>query len=321
MNIIFRIKKMPIIGLILIALTTTVFAQEKHSFSRPMMGTTFSIVCYADNRESAEKAVQEAFVKAIEVNTVASDYDPNSEIRLVSQKAINTPHVLSPLLFELLTHARWVAERTNGAFDPTLGPLTKLWRETSAKRHLPQPETLAAARQACGWKHFSLNAETKTITLHRKDMAFDLGGIAKGYAADVMLDSLTAAGIPQALVTAGGDVRIGDPPPGRAGWNVAVTTFNAGKHDKILTLANAAVSTSGDLHQSIEIAGVKYSHILDPATGLGLTARSAATVIADQGKQSDPLATAACVLGNKAHTELQQIPGIREVNYKTLPIP
>jgi len=321
MKITSRIPNLPLLGMIASALTTTVFAEERYSFSRPLMGTTFSVVCYAENHQVAEKAVETAFAKAGEVNTVASDYDPKSEIRLLSQKEISTPHVLSPRLYELLAHSQWVAERTNGAFDPTLGPLTKLWRETSATGQLPTSETLASARQACGWKHFTLNAEAKTITLHRKGMAFDLGGIAKGYAADLMLESLFKAGIPKALITAGGDVRIGDPPPGRLGWNVAVTTFDAGKHDEILTLANAAVSTSGDLHQSVEIAGVKYSHILDPATGLGLTTRSAATVIADQGKLSDPVATAACVLGKQAQAEFERFPGVREVKCKILPTP
>jgi thiamine biosynthesis lipoprotein len=141
-------------------------------------------------------------------------------------------------------------------------------------------------------------------------MAFDLGGIAKGYAADQMLDSLATSGIRQALVTAGGDIRLGDAPPGRAGWNVALKTFDVGKNEEILTLSNAAVSTSGDLHQSVVIDGVSYSHILDPATGLGLTRRVAASVIADNAKISDALATAACVLGSDA---LKNFPGVREV--------
>jgi thiamine biosynthesis lipoprotein len=301
-----------------LVLSATANALEKCSFSRPLMGTTFSVVCYTQDRDAAEKAVHAAFAKAVEVNAVASDYDPLSEICRLSQKPVNTQHVVSPLLFELLAYSRWVAERTNGAFDPTLGPLTKLWRKTSATGLLPEPKHLALAREACGWKKFSLNAKGRTVTLHRTGMAFDLGGIAKGYAADLMVESLVAAGLPRVLVTAGGDVRMGDPPPNREGWNVAVKTFDARNTDEILTLANAAVSTSGDLHQSVEIAGVKYSHIIDPATGLGLTERSAATVIADQGKLSDALATAACVLGDKADAELKKFPGVREVKRKTL---
>jgi len=277
------------------------------------MGTRFSVVCYAGNRAVAEKAAYAAFAKAEEVNAVASDYLPESELSLLSSNPVGTRVPLSPLLFDLLDHSRRLAEATNGAFDPTLGPMTKLWRETRTSGRLPDAKKLAAARAASGWRHFTLDSEARTITLHQKNMAFDLGGIAKGYAADLMLDSLAAADIRQALITAGGDIRLGDAPPGREGWNVALKTFEVGKNEGILTLSNAAVSTSGDLHQSVEIEGVSYSHILDPATGLGLTRRVAASVIADEAMLSDALATAACVLGADGGGALRDLPGVREV--------
>lgn len=285
-------------------------AAEKFSFERPLMGTRFSVVCYAESREVAEKAAEKAFSKAQEINGVASDYLPESELSQLSSKPINKPIPLSPLLYAMLDYSRRLAEATNGAFDPSLGPLTKLWRETHSIGRLPDPETLTAARAASGWRHFTLDPEARTITLLRDSMAFDLGGIAKGYAADLMFDSLASDGIRQALVTAGGDIRMGDAPPGRKGWNVALKTFDLQKNDEIVTLSNAAVSTSGDLHQSVDIEDVSYSHILDPATGLGLTRRVAASVIADEAKLSDALATAACVL---CPDEWKDFPGLREV--------
>jgi len=285
-------------------------AVEKFSFERPLMGTRFSVVCYAERREVAEKAAEKAFSKAEEINAVASDYLPESELSRLAYHPINKPIPISPILYELLDHSRRLAEATDGAFDPTLGPLTKLWRETRANRTLPDAETLKTARASVGWRHFTLDPKARTITLHRDNMAFDLGGIAKGYAADLMLETLAEAGISQALITAGGDIRLGNAPPGREGWNVALKTFDARKNEEILTLSNAAVSTSGDLHQSVVIEGVSYSHILDPATGLGLTRRVAASVIADEAKLSDALATAACVLGSDA---LREFPGVREV--------
>ena len=296
-----------------ISCLAVVGAAEKFSFERPLMGTKFGVVCYAESRVVAEKAAEKAFSKAEEINAVASDYLPESELSLLSTKSIGEPVPLSPLLFDLLDHSRRIAEATGGAFDPTLGPMTKLWRKTRTSGRLPNAENLAAARYACGWRHFTLDPEARTITLLRENMAFDLGGIAKGYAADLMLDSLAAAGIRQALVTAGGDIRLGDAPPGREGWKVAVKTFEVTKNEEILTLSNAAVSTSGDLHQSVVIEGVTYSHILDPSTGLGLTRRVAASVIADEAKLSDALATAACVLGPDGGGALPDIPGVREV--------
>ena len=301
------------LALALAVLAPAAGAAEKFSFSRPLMGTLFSVVCYAEDRAAAEKAMEAAFAKAEEVNAAASDYLPHSELSQLSAKPVGEPVPLSPLLFNLLATSRRIAEATGGAFDPTLGAMTKLWRETRSSGHLPDVETLATARAASGWRHFTLDPAASTITLHHENMAFDLGGIAKGYAADLMLDSLAAAGIRQALVTAGGDVRLGEAPLGREGWNVALKTFDLAKNDEILTLSNAAVSTSGDVHQSIEIEGVSYSHILDPATGLGLTRRVAASVIADEAKISDALATAACVLGDDGSGALRDLPGVREV--------
>ncbi|MES2981186.1 MAG: FAD:protein FMN transferase [Verrucomicrobiota bacterium] len=291
---------------------------EKWSFERELMATRFTIVCYSDDPAAAQAAAESAFAIAEKVNAVASDYLPNSELKQLASKPIDTPVSLSPLFYDLLDHSRNMAESTQGAFDPTLGSLTKLWRETRHRKSLPDPEKLEAARAAVGWKHFTLHPKNHSITIRQKNMEFDLGGIAKGYAADLMLESLIAAGLPQSMVTAGGDIRLGNPPPGRDGWNVAVQTFELNKRDEILVLSNAAVSTSGDLHQSVEIDGVKYSHILDPRTGLGLTRRIAATVIADTGKLSDPIATAACVLGEDGSEALKKIPGVRGIKMRTL---
>ncbi len=297
---------------------STMAAAEKFTFERPLMGTRFTVVCYADDRSAAAKAAKAAFARGEEINQLASDYLPESELSLLSTKPINTPIPLTPLLYEMFDHSRKMAELTNGAFDPTLGPLTKLWRSTRDSGRLPDAEILHAAKDATGWRHFTLNPNSRSITLLRKSMAFDLGGIAKGYAADLMLDTMVAAGFPQTMITAGGDIRLGDAPPDRKGWNVAVQTFDPAKPDEVLTLANAAVSTSGDLHQSVKIDGIAYSHILDPATGLGLTRRIAVTVIADDAKRSDPLATAACVQGPDGITALQKLPGVHSIKPRVL---
>lgn len=293
-------------------------AEEKFRFVRPLMGTRFSVVCYAADRAVAAEAAAAAFSVAEEINRVASDYLPDSELSRLAFKPTGTPVRLSPRLYEMLAHSRRLAEASGGAFDPTLGPLTKLWRETRDQGRLPDPEALRSARAAIGWRHFTLDPESRSITLLRENMAFDLGGMAKGYAADLMLESLAAAGISRAMIAAGGDIRLGDPPPGRDGWRVAVQTFDPSRPDEILVLSQAAVSTSGDLHQSVEIDGVEYSHILDPGTGLGLTRRIAASVIADEAKLSDPLATAACVLGRGACGGLLNFAGVRSVNPRTL---
>jgi FAD:protein FMN transferase len=293
----------------------------KHRFERQLMGTRFTIVCHASDQNAARKAAESAFSIATEMNSIASDYLPTGELSQLTKKPVGIPIRISSTLYQLLDHSRQLAEITHGAFDPALGPLTVLWRETRDHGRLPDPVKLLSARASSGWRHFTLDPASRDITLRRENMAFDLGGVAKGYAADLMLESLVTAGIPMAMIAAGGDIRLGDPPPDRDGWRVALQTFDPARADEMLVLSNAAVSTSGDLHQSVEIDGIRYSHILDPATGLGLTRRLAATVIADEAKFSDPLATAACVLGPDAREAMEKLPGVRQVKIHTLQEP
>ncbi len=312
---------MPHPGIFLMTITCLVAAlpasAEKFRFERPLMGTRFMVVCHADNRDTATKAADAAFRVAEELNATASDYLPESELSMLSSKPAGKPIPLSPLLYALLEHSRRMAEATDGAFDPTLGPLTRLWRETRDQRRMADAEKLQSARERTGWRNFTLDPASRTITLHRENMAFDLGAVAKGYAADLMLESLAEHGIRRAMIAAGGEIRLGDAPPDRDGWRVAVQTFDPARPDEVVILSNAAVSTSGDLYQSVEIDGVRYSHILSPVTGLGLTRRIAAMVIADEAKLSDPLSTAACVLGPDSSERLRNFPGLRELKVRT----
>jgi FAD:protein FMN transferase len=294
---------------------------EQFRFERQLMGTRFIVICHAGDQPAAARAADGAFAIAGKVDAAASDHLAHSELSQLAAKPVGIPIALSPLLFDLLAHSRRLAGATGGAFDPTLGPLTKLWRQARDDRRLPDPASIRAAREAVGWRNFTLDPDSRSITLHRGNMAFDLGGVAKGFAADLMLESLAAAGIPRALIAAGGDIRLGDPPPGRAGWRVALQTFDRTRPDEVIIVSNAAVSTSGDLHQAVEIDGVRFSHILDPATGLGLTRRIAASVVAAEAKLSDPLATAACVLGPDRCDTLRNLPGVREVIPRTLQDP
>jgi thiamine biosynthesis lipoprotein len=175
----------------------------------------------------------------------------------------------------------------------------RLWRFARKRHVLPKPDELAQARQAVGWQHLALDRERRTVTMKVPGMRLDVGGIAKGFAADEALKLLRARGYPRALVAASGDLAIGDPPPGKRGWRIAATEIDSGTNfaSRVFILRNAGVSTSGDTEQFLEIDGVRYSHIVDPRTGLGLTRRIQATVIASCATDSDALATAVCILG------------------------
>jgi thiamine biosynthesis lipoprotein len=171
-----------------------------------------------------------------------------------------------------------------------------LWRRARRQGELPSDERIARARESVGWANVELDPAAHRLRLLARGMRFDFGGIAKGFALDEALRELRRCGVERALVVGGGEMIAGRAPPGRAGWTVELEPFGGGVEALAIELANAAVATSGDAEQALELGGVRYSHILDPRTGRALTRRTAATVIAADATTSDALATALCVL-------------------------
>jgi thiamine biosynthesis lipoprotein len=285
-------------------------ADERYEFERPLMGTLFRIQTYAPSQEVAQKASMAAFAEAEAINEVASDYIADSELLQLSKKPTHQPIVVSMRLFCLLEQARHMAVLTEGAFDPTLGPLTKIWRESRRRQKMPAAEMIQQARESSGYRLLALDASKRTITLKASGMRLDLGGIAKGQAADAMLAIFFQHQLRRTSITAGGDVRMGEPPPGQKGWTIGVRALENNLEKTTLILSDCAVSTSGDLQQAVKIDGVRYAHIIDPQTGLGLSRPVAATVIAPTAAQSDALATACCVLmPEQARALICKIPG------------
>lgn len=269
---------------------------DRHAFAERHMGTLFQVTVIGD-ATAARAAANRAFARAAELDAMLSDYKPESELSRLSNRSGQGPVRVSPELFLLLRHARELSHRSDGAFDVTVGPMVRLWRLARRTRELPPPAELADARSRVGFDKLVLDERASTAELTAAGMKLDLGGIAKGYAADEMIRVLREAGFRHALVAAGGDVVAGDPPPGHSGWSVSVASPDPDARPRVLSLANAAASTCGDAEQAVEIGGQRYSHVLDPRTGLGLKQRRAVTVIAANGLTADGLDTAAAVLG------------------------
>jgi thiamine biosynthesis lipoprotein len=264
------------------------------------MGTTFRILLYAMDKPTAKKAVDAAFARVAELDGIMSDYKKDSELMLLCKKFANEvgdPVKVGPDLFFVLQKGEELSKRSDGAFDVTVGPVVQLWRIARRTQEVPDPKTFAAARAKVGYKNLALDARNKTVQLLVPGMLLDLGGIAKGYAADEALKVLREKfGIKQALVAAYGDIACGDPPPGEVGWKVEIAPIAKSQKPRTLILANSAVSTSGDLEQFVEIGGTRYSHVLDPRTGWGLTGRRSVTVIAPLGVTADSMTKAVSVL-------------------------
>ena len=280
-------------------------APARFEFSQPHMGTLFRLVLYARTETEAREAAGAAFARIAALDAKLSDYRRDSELARLCGAAGSGPVRVSEDLFRVLALAKEWGERTGGAFDVTAGPVVRLWRRARRQGELPDAAGLARARHVLGIGKLRLDAATRSATLETPGMLLDLGGIAKGFAADEALAVLAARGVSSALVAAGGDVAASDAPPGRDAWEVAVSPRGPrAEPTQVLRLRNAAVSTSGDAEQFVEIGGRRYSHIIDPRSGLAVTGRFSVSVVAPRGALSDLLATAASVLGPERGMEL-----------------
>ena len=261
------------------------------------MGTLFRIVCYAPSEEHAARACEAALARVRALDERLSDYRADSEVsRLAAAMAeqSGTWHEVSADLASLLRHAQDIADGSEGAFDVTVGPLSRLWRRARRREEAPSDEQVTAALECCGYEHWEVDGGTNRVRNRVPGMRLDLGAIGKGFAADAALEVLSEHGITSALVDAGGDVTVGAAPPDRDAWHIRVDPSGEGGFG--LDIANESIATSGDLHQFVVLDGERLSHLVDPRTGRAMSGRRSATVIARCGAEADALASALCVL-------------------------
>jgi thiamine biosynthesis lipoprotein len=271
----------------------------RFEYEQQHMGTKFRIVLFAADKAAADRAADVAFERVAELNRIMSDYDPKSELMQLCQQFDEPDHPpvkVSPELFFVLSKGQELAKKSDGAFDMTVGPMVRLWRIARRTQKMPDEKELAEAKAKVGYQKMELNERERAVRLLVPGMRLDLGGIAKGYAADEAQAVLKKQSIKSALVAAGGDIAMSDAPPNSPGWKIGIEPLTKDSPRRYLRLHNAAVSTSGDAEQFTLINGVRYSHIIDPKTGLGLTGRRSVTVVATQGIDSDSMTKAVMIL-------------------------
>ncbi|MEM1063176.1 MAG: FAD:protein FMN transferase, partial [Planctomycetota bacterium] len=272
---------------------------------RMAMSVRFRIVMYENvpgefpgdaSGETLPKGVKtvldDAFAKVGRLARSLNDYSAKSELnRVFRDAAPGTPMPVSADLAAVLARAAVIADETDGAFDPTVGVLTRRWRQSQRGRPLPTSEEIDALRVRVDRDAWVVDPAEPSVTVARSDLLLDLGGIAKGYACDAALAVLRGHGVRSALVEGGGDLAVGDPPPGTDGWSVEI------EGGETLTVANCGVATSGSTYRFQIVDGVKRSHVIDPRTGYGVTTPGTVTVIADDGATADAWASAESVRG------------------------
>ena len=273
---------------------------------RIVMGVEARIVTWASCEPIARAATRAAFERMADLEQAISDYRPRSESMIAVKTVDEVVPVSRDLAEALRLSARW-QRLSGGAFDPTIGPLTMLWRSARRGGGVPDERSIDIAATAVGWNQLEpdLEGEPPTVRFRTAGMQLDFGGLGKGLAADLALETMRSHGLPRTLVDVGGDLVAGDPPPGRAGWRVEVQTVEW--DDRIvLELRHAAVATSGDVHQYVEVVQedgerIRLGHLLDPTTGRPIPLRREATAVVEgsrwPGADADALASVLVVLG------------------------
>ena len=281
--------------LLLLVTSCTVENHQLFSFSARKMGVDFRIDLYAIDKKSAERAVEKAFQRIDEINQSMSDYIVDSELWKISEssgkKISFTP---SKDMWNVLTFSKEVHEKSTGAFDITAGPYILMWRKARVIKSKPSERSMLRAANKVGMDKIKFDFKAKTVELTAEKMRLDLGGIAKGYAADEALKALKENGIKYAMVDGSGDISMTENPNGF--WKVFISD-NKEKSQSYVKISEGAIATSGDTYQNVVIDGKKYSHIVDPITGLGVVGSYIVTVIAPNGKTADSYASALTVLG------------------------
>jgi len=279
---------------------------HRFDFEQIEMGVQFRISLYACDSKVANHAARAAFERIHALNSILSDYDARSEVRQLCEKTSGVWHPVSRDLHRVLLHARRLSVRTEGAFDVTAGHYTKLWRRAHRRSQLPSASDLKSIAAVTGFRFLEVDPHKLRVRLLIDGMRIDLGGIAKGYAADQALLQLSRHGIVRALVDGSGDITAGQAPPGRNGWRIEIQALRSSPEADPVTieLAESAVATSGDAFQHLEVAGQRFSHIIDARTGQALTNPSSVTVVAANGMAADSLASSVSVLGIDAGLQL-----------------
>ncbi|NIR00561.1 MAG: FAD:protein FMN transferase [Gemmatimonadales bacterium] len=265
------------------------------------MGTTVEVFLYASTRDRAAELFEAAFQEIERVEEALSTYRSTSEISRINTTAAHRPVVTDPEVFSLIVRALEYGRRTGGAFDITVGPLVKAWGFFRGDGHYPSADALSEARARVGWQHVALDKAQRTIRFLTPGLELDMGGIGKGFALDRAARVLRRHGVDSALLGAGQSsyVAIGAPPDAR-GWPITVPSpHHPARALSSIQLRDQALSTSGSDRQYFELDGRRYSHIIDPRTGMPVTGMVQVTVIAPTATDSDALSTALFVLGRE----------------------
>jgi FAD:protein FMN transferase len=268
------------------------------------MGTTLELVVYAPSQDKAREAMDAGLAEINRLTPILSNYDSQSEISRLCSAVTERPVPISDDLSRVLMHSRRWLDWSEGKFDITVGSISELWRSARKQNRIPLDSDREAARSRTGWEFVRMTStpdQGTFVHLYSKRVQLDISGIATGYIIDRAFEKITSNGCNSILLNIGGDIRVGDAPPGKEGWKISVAGLGKGSVPLMTKLiSNAAVTSSGDVYQYVEFDGRRYSHFIDPQTGDPVERRQCVTVIASTTMDADAGATALAILGMEA---------------------
>jgi FAD:protein FMN transferase len=270
-----------------------------HAAARMSMACEYAIEAYGRDAEALPRILDEAFDEVDRIDRLMSHYKTNSPLSRINQEAAQHPVAVPQELFDFIADAMRYHRESGGTFDITVGPLMKAWGFFRGEGRLPSESELAGARRHVGGAHVELDPVSHTIAFDEAGVELDLGGIAKGYAVDRVVELFKRREVAAALISAGGSTIYGyGSPPAAAAWTVTLQDpADSRKAAFTLALKDRALSVAGSSEKSFEADGVRYSHIMDPRTGRPAQGVLSVAVLTTTGTAGDALDNAFYVLG------------------------
>ena len=287
-------------------------AAKPYQETRFALDTVIDVTAYGPE---AAGAAQEAWQEMARLDALLDCYKADSEVARVNQAAGGAPVTVSDDTFRVIEEAVRFAQLTDGAFDPTIGPVTQLWGIGKKGDYVPPADAVAQAVQLVDDRRVELDAARHTVRLASPGMALDLGGIAKGYILDRMAAALRRPGVSAALINGGGDIRVIGAKPDGTPWRIGIQDpRNADRVSAKITLNQwTSAATSGDYQRYFDLNGQRYHHIFDPHTGYPTHTMPSVTLLSNAASGDIP-SSALLVLGRaRAEDLLRQFPGTAAV--------
>jgi len=269
------------------------------TISGTKMGTSYSITVVAD--QPAPVDLEQRIEATLEmIDQSMSTYKTDSEISQFNAQPVAEPQMISPQFADVLDISKLVWEQSDGAFDPTVGPLVDLWGfgPVLTDNVIPGDEQIALALENTGYQHLSIDMQ---MISKSSPIRLDLSAVAKGYAVDQIADLLEMLALPDYLVEVGGEMRLSGSNPKGQPWRIAIEMpAILPQVQQVISAHNAAIATSGDYRNYFEQDGVRYSHSIDPRTGKPIRhSLASVTVVGETCAEADAWATALMVLGEE----------------------